>query len=89
MTIRMYADRKKIELENVSVVVTHDKHHAEQDPDSKAKSVDRFVRQIELTGELSAEDRQALLKIADRCPVHQTLEGQALIETYEVKAKSR
>ena len=86
MTIRMYAKRKNIALESVSVVVTHDKHHAEQDPDSKAKSIDRFVRKIELTGELSAEDRQSLLKIADRCPVHQTLEAQALIETYEVKA---
>lgn len=84
MTIRMYAKRKGIALEGVSVVVTHDKHHAEQDPESTAKPKDRFVRKIEFQGELSDAERASLLKIADRCPVHLTLEAEAIIETHEV-----
>lgn len=86
MTIRMYANRKQIPLESVSVVVTHDKHHAEQDAESQTKPKDRFVRRITFVGELSAEQRASLLKIADRCPVHLTLEAESVIETFEVSA---
>lgn len=84
MTIRMYAKRKGIALEGVSVLVTHDKHHAEQDPESSTKPRDRFVRKIEFQGALSDLERASLLKIADRCPVHLTLEAEAVIETHEV-----
>lgn len=83
MTIRMYARHKKLPLEHVQVDVTHDKIHAEdcsscEQPGGK---VDQFVRRITLTGDLSEEERQRLLDIADRCPVHKTLEGEINIQT--------
>ncbi len=73
MTIRMYARRKKWPLEHVSVDVSHDKVHA-QDADSRASArIDRFNRVIHLQGPLDPDQRQRLLEIADKCPVHKTL----------------
>ena len=81
MTIRMYARRKGWPLAHVRVEVCHDKVHA-QDAETGAKNrIDTFRREIHLTGELDAEQRQRLLEIADRCPVHRTLESSSQIET--------
>jgi len=83
MTIRMYARHKKLSLEHVQVDVTHDKIHAQDCSTCEQSSgkVDQFVRTITLTGELSESERQRLLEIADRCPVHKTLEGEINIAT--------
>ncbi|WP_415898999.1 alpha/beta fold hydrolase [Neptuniibacter sp. QD48_11] len=83
MTIRMYARHKKLPLEHVQVDVTHDKIHAEDcsSCEQSGGKVDQFVRRITLTGDLSEEERQRLLDIADRCPVHKTLEGEINIKT--------
>ena len=83
MTIRMYANRKKWPLENVAVDVTHDKIHAEtcDDCETKTGKVDQFVRSITLTGDLDADQRARLLEIADKCPVHKTLESEISIKT--------
>lgn len=83
MTIRMYATRKEIPLEHVSVEISHDKRHAEINPEDNAKH-DHFVRKIKLVGDLSDQQRADLLKIADKCPVHRTLESTSHIETIEV-----
>jgi putative redox protein len=81
MTIRMYARRKGWPLTHVSVDVCHDKVHA-QDADSRGTAkADRFLRTIRLEGGLSEEQRARLLEIADRCPVHRTLEQSAVVET--------
>lgn len=81
MTIRMYARRKGWPLEGVSVDVCHDKVHA-QDADTGASGkIDSFTRVIRLSGPLDAEQRQRLLEIADKCPVHRTLEANARIVT--------
>jgi len=83
MTIRMYARRKGIALTHVAVDVTHNKAHAEacDDCEKAAPKVDIFSRAIRLEGDLSDDQRAALLAIADKCPVHRTLHGQAIIET--------
>lgn len=83
MTIRMYARQKKLPLEHVQVDVSHDKVHAEDCAgcSQNGGKVDRFVRQITLVGDLQPEQRQRLLEIADRCPVHRTLEGEIEIVT--------
>ena len=83
MTIRMYARQKKIPLEHVQVDVSHAKVHAEDcaSCDQSAGKIDRFERSIVLQGDLSPEQRQRLLEIADRCPVHRTLEGEIKIVT--------
>jgi putative redox protein len=85
MTLRMYATRKSIPLDRVTVEVTHDKVHA-KDADGAgiagtAPRLDRFHRAIHLDGALGDDDRTRLLEIADRCPVHRTLEQSSLIET--------
>jgi len=83
MTIRMYADRKKLPLEHVSVKLTHDKIHAEdcEDCDTGSGKVDEIVREIEIKGDLSDEQRDKLMEIADKCPVHRTLHSEVKIRT--------
>lgn len=81
MTIRMYARRKGWPLDSVSVDVTHDKVHAQDAGTASETRIDRFVRRITLTGDLDHAQRARLLEIADKCPVHRTLEHGAQIET--------
>jgi putative redox protein len=86
MTLRMYADHKKIDLKEVEVKLTHDKIHqvdGENSESSKGK-IDQIKRKIKLTGDLTDEQRKRLIEIADRCPVHKTLEGKPEILTEEV-----
>jgi len=86
MTIRLYARRKKIPLDHVSVTVRHDKRHAIEcdECDTTEPKVDHFQRDIRLTGELSEEQVASLLVIADKCPVHRTLERSSHISTTRV-----
>ncbi len=84
MTIRMYAEHKKLNLDNVNVRLEHSRVHAEdcEDCDSEsAGKVDVLERWIELDGDLSDAERARLMQIADRCPVHRTLEGDLHIRT--------
>jgi putative redox protein len=81
MTIRMYARRKKWPMTHVRVDVTHNKVHA-QDAGARAdEKIDTFRRAITLEGPLDEEQRARLLEIADKCPVHRTLERSSHIET--------
>lgn len=79
MTIRMYARRKGWPLTGVTVDVDHGKCHV-QDSETGQK-IDCFTRTIHLSGDLDAEQRARLLEIADKCPVHKTLERSNRIET--------
>jgi uncharacterized OsmC-like protein/pimeloyl-ACP methyl ester carboxylesterase len=81
MTIRMYARRKGWPLAHVGVDVTHGKVHAQDAAAPGEDKVDSFTRVIRLEGELDADQRARLLEIADRCPVHRTLERRSHIET--------
>jgi len=83
MTIRLYARRKGIPLAYVSCDVSHDRCHTEdcEDCDKGQAKVDVFHRVIRLEGDLNDDQRASLLAIADKCPVHKTLHGQALIRT--------
>ncbi|MCG6904347.1 MAG: bifunctional alpha/beta hydrolase/OsmC family protein [Rhodobacter sp.] len=82
MTIRMYARRKGWPLDHVSVDVTHDKVHAQDATDAGgAQKIDGFHRAITLCGDLDGEQRRRLLEIADKCPVHRTLENTSQITT--------
>ncbi|MCK0167122.1 bifunctional alpha/beta hydrolase/OsmC family protein [Jannaschia sp. S6380] len=81
MTLRMYARRKKWPLETVTVDVSHDRMHAQDAPSSGAERIDRFRREITIGGPLDEAQRSRLLEIADRCPVHRTLETGARVET--------
>jgi len=83
MTIRMYARRKKWPLTHVSVDVSHDKVHAQDCETCEASNnkIDQFIRKIHLAGDLDEAQRASLLAIADKCPVHRTLEGEIHIVT--------
>jgi putative redox protein len=81
MTIRMYARRKGWPLEGVSVDITHDKVHAQDAETNVSPRIDRFTRAIRLKGPLDADQRAKLLEIADKCPVHRTLEAGATVVT--------
>jgi putative redox protein len=80
MTLRMYANRKKLPLEDVSIRLVHERVHAEDCIDCDSK-LERITRHISLVGDLSDEQRRSLLEIADKCPVHRTLESDPQIVT--------
>jgi len=81
MTVRMYARRKGWPLDHVRVDVTHNKVHAQDAEHGVVNKIDKFTREIALEGDLTADQRSRLLEIADRCPVHQTLERVSHVET--------
>jgi putative redox protein len=85
MTIRLYAEHKKLPLRRVSVHLTHDKIHAVdcETCETKEGKIDRIEREITLEGELSAEQRARLMEIADKCPVHRTLHSEIDVRTRE------
>jgi putative redox protein len=83
MTVRMYANRKDWPLERVRVTLRHSRIHAKDCANcATAKGwIDHIDRDIELAGDLDDTQRQRLLDIAERCPVHQTLTSEVHIAT--------
>jgi putative redox protein len=83
MTLRMYAQRKGWPLTGVRTRLRHAKVHARDcaSCETQEGKVDRLERELRLEGPLSDEQRQRLLEIADRCPVHRTLEGEVEVLT--------
>jgi putative redox protein len=86
MTMRLYAGHKSLPLERVSVTLNHAKIHAAdcEDCETKEGKIDRIERVISLTGDLDADQRSALMRIADKCPVHRTLHSEVKIRTREL-----
>ncbi|NNE64269.1 MAG: OsmC family protein, partial [Gammaproteobacteria bacterium] len=78
MTLRMYANRKKLALDDVEVTLLHQRVHAEDCEDCDHK-IEKLVRRIKLTGDLSNDQKLRLIEIADKCPVHRTLESDPQI----------
>jgi len=71
MTLKMYADRKEMKLENAIVTVDIE----------RVNDVETFTREVHLLGDLSTQDRERLLEIANKCPIHKALAGQIQIKT--------
>lgn len=84
MTLRMYADRKEWPLEEAVVRLQHKKIHAEdcEHCETTDARIDRITREIDVVGELSAEQRERLLEIANKCPVHRTLHSEIDVQSY-------
>ncbi len=85
MTLRLYADRKKLPLTRTSVRLRHSRIYATDCAECETKEgmIDRIERVITLEGDLDAEQRARLLEIADKCPVHRTLTLEIDIRTRE------
>jgi uncharacterized OsmC-like protein/predicted alpha/beta hydrolase family esterase len=83
MTLRMYADRKQWPLDKVSVSLHHSRIHASDCAGCAIASgqLDRIRRVIHIEGDLDTEQRRRLLEIADRCPVHRTLQSEVDVRT--------
>jgi len=81
MTIRMYARRKNWPLDHVSVDICHDKVHAQDAETGSGDKIDTWRRRIKLTGDLTDDQKQRLLEIGDKCPVHRTLERSSEVVT--------
>lgn len=87
MTLRMYANFKKVDVGTIRVSVTHGKVHAADCDDcahelvKKGGKIDRFERTITIAGEIDRDLQAKLLEIADKCPVHKTLEKGAAVAT--------
>lgn len=71
LTLKLYAARKGWPLENADVVITH-----EEEPGHY-----HLQRTVTLRGDLSAEQRERLLEIANKCPLHRILTGEISIAT--------
>ena len=87
MTLRLYADNKKLTLGRISVDVSHAKIHAKDCEEcteaerDRGGRIDRFERVISVDGDVSEELRAKLAEIAGKCPVHRTLEAVAKVAT--------
>ena len=83
MTLRMYAEHKQLPLRRVSVKLSHEKIHARDcsDCETREGKVDVITRIIFLEGDLQQEQRERLLEIANRCPVHRTLSSEIRIRS--------
>ena len=83
MTVRMYANKKGWPLEQVRVSLRHAKIHAKDCADCETEQgmIDHMDREIELIGDLDDDQREKLLSIAERCPVHRTLTSTVHVST--------
>ena len=84
MTLRLYAQRKGWDLQRVTVRIQHSRIHATDciDCETKEGFLDRIDREIQMSGNLDEAQKQRLLEIAERCPVHRTLKSEIDIRTF-------
>jgi uncharacterized OsmC-like protein/fermentation-respiration switch protein FrsA (DUF1100 family) len=87
MTMRLYADRKSLPLDRVTVTLKHSKIHAKDCDECETREgmLDQIERNIAMDGGLDADQRKKLLEIADKCPVHRTLTSEIRIVTKAVE----
>jgi len=90
MTVGLYARRKQIPLENITVLLRHSRIYAKdcEECETKEGMLDRIEVELDLTGPLSAEQHDKLMEIAAKCPVHRTLTSEINIRLRAAQKKS-
>jgi uncharacterized OsmC-like protein/esterase/lipase len=83
MTIRMYANLKKLPLEHVEVSLSHERNYLDdaETSENQDSKIEALIRKVQLIGPLSGAEKTRLLEIADRCPVHKTLHNNPHVVT--------
>jgi uncharacterized OsmC-like protein len=78
MTVGLFARRKQIPLENITISLSHSRIYAQdcEECETKEGMLDRIDVEVELTGSLSAEQHAKLMEVAGKCPVHRTLTSE-------------
>jgi uncharacterized OsmC-like protein len=86
MTVGLYARRKQLPLENITVSLWHSRIHAKdcEECETKEGMLDRIDVEVDLTGPLTAEQHAKLMEIAGKCPVHRTLTSEINIRLRSV-----
>lgn len=80
MTLRMYAEMKKLPLRDVVVRLSYVTEDG-TGPDGKPAKIDNVTREIEIVGDIDEPTRQRMLQIAERCPVHRMMTGYAKFQS--------
>lgn len=86
MTLRMYVNRKQWDLGEITVDLRHDRQHCEDCNEGKGGKIEVLTREISTEKPITEEQHAALLRIADKCPVHLTLEAHPRIDTVVVES---
>lgn len=81
MTLKMYAERKNWDLQEVYVYLSHSRQHVKDMESEKPKYLDHIDKKLKFVGNLDAKQKERLKEIASRCPVHKTLAGEVRFET--------
>jgi putative redox protein len=84
ITLRMYAERKKLALQSVEIELKHEWVQKDEKNDDETEKIrlDRIQSRIRLKGNLSEAERKRLIEIANRCPVHKTLSSSIEVQSY-------
>ena len=90
MTVGLYARRKQLPLENITVSLWHSRIHAKdcEECETKEGMLDRIDVEVDLTGSLTTEQHAKLMEIAGKCPVHRTLTSEINIRLRAVSSSS-
>ena len=83
MTLKMYAERKKWDLQEVFVYITYSKKHSDdlEIDVEKPTRFDHLQKKLKFIGDLDEKQTQRLKEIASKCPVHKTLHSETQVIT--------
>jgi putative redox protein len=89
MTLQMYAEHKKLPLHDIEVLLKHEKRKTEPNENGGTQKYDHITRLVRVDGDFEDELLPKLKKIADKCPVHKTLESSGVVVETQIERLDR